>query len=152
MAESKFNFGAVKANVDRVTRELPLILANDAKNEFLKNFADQGFDGKSWEEVQRRIPGTGPYKYPLTKDLGRHTRNILQGPGSGRLRVAVANMVDTGHPIDRGYLLIVKNEYAIYHNEGAEHLPQRRFVGDTPALKALLKDKIAKVINGVWKR
>jgi hypothetical protein len=151
MPQDKFYIGEVISRIKSAKESLPLILANDAKNDFLNNFRQQGFDGKKWQEVKRRIPGTPEYKYPKTKDPGRHTRAILQGKGSGRLRKDVANSVRTGHPIKDGYVLEVNNEYGIYHNEGAEHLPQRQFVGDTPRLREALKLKIKTHIDACFK-
>lgn len=131
--------------------DISLDLANTAKNEFLQNFADQGFDGKPWKEVKRRTPGTNAFKYPKTKDPGRRTRAILQGKGSGRLRRDVANSVSSGHRNGNlSYTLVVNNPYAGYHNEGSGKLPQRQFVGMTRKLNNKLLKKIFEKTKSIW--
>ena len=63
MADS-FNFQRVIANMDRVKTTLPKVLANETKNYFIvENFNKQQWDGKPWEEVERRKEGTKAYKY-----------------------------------------------------------------------------------------
>lgn len=152
MPLDKFNFAQVRERMLQVKKEMPLILANQAKNDFVGNFDRQGFDGENWGEVQRRIPDTPAYKYPKDKDPGRHTRNILQGKGSGRLRKDVANSVESGYPIEGGYVGIVKNEYGQYHNTGTDKLPKRQFVGFTPTLVKAMRDKLTTALNDIWKK
>lgn len=145
---SKFGFDKVKTNLAKANKEIPLILANEAKNAFLKNFDNQGYNGATWQVPKRRIDGTPEYKYPKTKGLGRRTANTLVG--KGKLRRDVANSVDAGYPVADGYVGVVKNEYGQYHNDGAEHLPQRRFVGFPDSLVTKLKDKAQNVWNKIW--
>jgi hypothetical protein len=152
MARSKFNFDVIAGAIKKSRPELMLIMANAAKNEFLNNFRQQGFGANKWQEVKRRIPGTPEYKYPKDKDPGRHTRDILIGKGSGRLRKDVANSVTTGHPVPDGYVMVVNNDYGIYHNEGDANLPKRQFVGTTPELTAVLKNKIVALTNEAFKK
>lgn len=157
MIRNKFNFDELRDKIIAENKKLPLILANDAKNYFLKSFKDQGFEGKKWQEVKRRMPDENEYK---RSNPSARTRAILQGKGSGRLRKDVANMVQTGHSITNGYVLVVKNPYAQIHNEGlsgmawGKHpftMPKRQFVGDTPTLRKFLQDKLKKIINKILK-
>lgn len=149
---SKFGFDIVKANLEKTRTEVPLILANEAKNAFLKNFDDQGYDGNTWETPKRRIPGEPEYEYPKTKGLGRRTKNTLIGTGRGR--IDVANSVEAGYAIPNGYVGVVKNEYMGFHNDGTiqdgGHLPQRQFVGFPETLTQHLRDKASEVIDKIW--
>ena len=147
---NKFNFSEVLSKLKNT--DISLDLANTAKNDFLDNFRQQGFGTSKWKEVKRRQDGTKAFKYPKTKDLGRRTRAILQGKGSGRLRKDVANSVSTGHRNNNmSYSLVVDNEYAGYHNEGSGNLPKRQFVGTTERLNKKLLQKISSRLNNIWK-
>jgi len=147
---NKFNLDKVMANLKQV--DMSLDLANVAKNDFLENFKQQGFDGIHWKEVQRRVKDTDAWKYPLKYNMGRRTRNILQGKGSGRLRRDVANSVARGKKNSKwSYTLVVANPYAGFHNEGTNKLARRRFVGMTRRLNEMLLRKIKQKIDSAWK-
>lgn len=111
---NRFNFDQVKQNLERTKRELPVRLAKQAENYFTASFTKQGFDGKKWKEVNRRIPGTYEYKYPKSKGLTRRTKPILIG--SGALRRAVSNSIRnaTFELVE----LQVDLPYAQIHNQG----------------------------------
>ncbi len=140
MADNKFKFGAMKAKIVRLKKELPIILANNAQNYFVQSFTNQGWDGSAWKEVNRRIEGTKEYKYPKSKDLGRRTRPILIGKGSTKLRRAVSNSIrNKTWPIVR---LLVDLPYAKRHNEGLDGMPKRTFMKNSPQLERQQKEKI----------
>lgn len=146
---SQFDFNRVQIRLKEAEKGLSLSLANVAKNDFLNNFREQGFNGQKWREVQRRIAGTRAYAG--NKDLGKRTRAILQGKGSGRLRKDVANSVSNGiKHSELSYTLIVKNEYSNYHNEGTAKIPQRQFVGMTEKLNKKLLNKINEKFSKIW--
>lgn len=151
MAESKFNFGRIQANFEKVKEQAPTVLSNHAKNFFANSFVKGGFDQgeKPWKEVKRRIPGERAYKYPKNKDLGRRTRAILVK--SGRLRRAVQNSVRTANW--RRVQLLVDVPYGKYHNDGDRnaHLPRRRFMGKSYKLNGQLLTKFKKLVNRIWK-
>lgn len=142
----KFNFDVVRQRLKNI--DISLDLANTVKNESLGNFREQGFNGKKWQEVQRRTPGTKAYR--SAKGSAR-TRAILQGKGSGRLRRDVANSVSSGKRNNNwSYTLVVNTPYGGYHNEGTDKLPQRKFMGMTPKLNKMLLNKINQRIKDVW--
>jgi phage gpG-like protein len=146
---SQFDFRRVQIRLKEAEKGLSLSLANIAKNEFLDNFREQGFNGQKWREVQRRIAGTKAYAG--SKDRGKRTRAILQGKGSGRLRKDVANSVSNGQKnSELSYTLIVKNEYASYHNDGTAKIPQRQFVGMTEKLNKKILNKINEKFSQIW--
>lgn len=78
-SNAKAVFKRLEAKFAKVKREAPIILAKEGVKAFKSNFETQSFEGRKWDEVQRRIPGTDAYKYPKTKDLKRRTRPILIG-------------------------------------------------------------------------
>jgi len=146
---SQFDFRRVQIRLKEAEKGLSLSLANIAKNEFLNNFREQGFNGQKWREVQRRTAGTKAYAG--SKDRGKRTRAILQGKGSGRLRKDVANSVSNGQKnSELSYTLIVNNEYASYHNDGTKTIPQRQFVGMTEKLNKKILNKINEKFSQIW--
>lgn len=139
-----------KAEVETV---LPLKIGNRAVNLFTANFDKQGFDTGAgidkWPEVDRKIPGTQAYKYPLHKQLSRHLSGILIRSGRGRravqnsLRYPVAN---------QGLIIIpfeVASDYMEYHNEGGKHLPKRKFIGDSEALRKIIEEEVHESFNRI---
>lgn len=125
------------------------------KNEFLNSFKKQGWDGKKWEEVQRRIPGTRAYKYPKKKGLRRRTRPILVGKGS--LRRAVNSSIKSVTPWRVRFQ--VDLPYAAIHNEGSnvggkgrKPMPKRQYMGDSKGLNKINKEIIQKHVNKAFKR
>jgi hypothetical protein len=117
-----FNFAEIKQRIEQSNREIMTVLANQAQNYFVKSFRNQGFDGKSWDEVKRRQPGTPEYKYPKSKGLQRQSSPILVGAGyksrGGTLRRAVSNMARTAEISTGKVKMIVDLPYAKIQNEG----------------------------------
>jgi phage gpG-like protein len=146
---TQFDFKRIQVKLKQAEKGLSLSLANIAKNSFLDNFKDQGFNGKKWQEVQRRTAGTKAFAG--NKDRGKRTRAILQGKGSGRLRRDVANSVNNGvKNSELSYTLIVANPYASYHNDGTAKIPKRQFVGMTPKLNRQILSKINEKLSKIW--
>jgi phage gpG-like protein len=152
---SKFNFKQVIQNIEQVKKELPPLLANDAQKYFLGAFKDESWNGNKWEEVNRRIEGTREYKYPLKKGLSRHDKKILIG--TGRLRRQVSLLAGNAKVTHDRYNFTVRLilddsivPYGKYHNTGGEHLPQRKFMGDTPALRRILRKRIDTYFDKIW--
>jgi phage gpG-like protein len=158
MGDTKFHFGAVLAKIKQTQNEVPKLLANQAQNEFVGNFNRQGFNGTKWQEVKRRIAGTPEYKYPKSKGLSRRKKPILTG--SGAMKRAVSNMVTSpqskinGEGIKLVVTVPVKTgsnfSYPVAHNEGTAVIPQRQFVGQTPALTEKQKALITKYFAKIW--
>lgn len=145
---SKFNFQQVIKNIKAIKRDLPRLIANDAQNYFLKSFRQQGWNGTPWKEVQRRIKDTPEYKYPKFKGLSRRTKPILQGK-TGFLRREVSNLAGRARITYSAYNFTVTlkmNEnivpYAKYVNYGNEKMVSRRYMGDSPELRAILRRRI----------
>lgn len=129
--------------------DLALPLANIAKNDFLNNFKQEGFNGQKWKTPKRKIPGTPAYKYPKNKGLSRRTKPTLSG--TGRLRRDVANSVNSGKKNSNlSYTLVVNNPYAEYHDNGTGSLPRRQFIGTTESLNRQLMGRIIKELDKIW--
>ena len=143
-----FGIDRIIKGISAMKNELPKVLANQAQNFFVDNFAKQGFDNgtvKKWKEVQRRIPGTPSYKYPKKKDLGRRSRAILQGKGSGQLRGAVNNSIrEASFSLVR---LTVSVPYASYLNKGTPKMPARKFIGNSKTLNKQHEETIKDFVN-----
>ena len=159
----KFNFEQVREQLQQTKRELIVLLSNQAQNYFLSSFRKQGWDGKPWEEVQRRETGTKAYKYPKGKGLQRRTSPILVGAGwkvrGGTLRRAVSNMARTAHVYQSSFKMIVDLPYAAAQNDGTRTagrghntvIPERRFVGQTTELTEMQEKKISQIVDKIWK-
>lgn len=149
-----FNFERVLQNFNRLKKTMPVKVANATKNYFVKSFTEQAFDGKAWQEVQRRISGINANKYakPASK-----TRAILIQ--SGKLRRAVSTSLRLA-TFDKIEFLIDGGTipYAKVHNDGERagrgagfQMPKRRFIGDTKELRKKQVDIIVKEIDNIWK-
>jgi phage gpG-like protein len=147
---SKFNFDKVQRNIEKLKRDLPIVLANDAQRFFNSSFVKQGWDGVNWITPQRKIAGTNAYKYPKKGANARHTRATLVGSGKLRRTVAQSLVSKTFQSIK----FIVNLPYAAVHNEGLPikggRMPQRKFMGDSETLRKLQREKINKAVKSVW--
>lgn len=158
---NKFNFDEKLKKYKAFQRETLVLLANQAQNYFLDSWQKQGFDGKEWQEVQRRIPGTNAYKYPKKKGVGRRTQKILIGAGyskrGGTLRRAVSTMARTSQIMEDSVRMVIDLPYAKIHNEGGKagrglkaNIPKRQFVGQTKELTAKQELIINKQFKRLW--
>lgn len=145
---SKFGFDRVKKNMAQVRAELPPVLGSTAQNFFLSSFRYQGFEegAQKWKEVKRRMPDQPEYKYPKKKGLSRRTKPILSM--TGRLRRAVSTSLrEATWKIIR---FVVDVPYAEYLNEGTDKMAKRQYIGKSEILDKKIKEKIEKVVNGIW--
>lgn len=143
---NKFNFDKVLLNVARMKRELPIVVAKETQKEFVQHFKDQGFDGKPWAKPNRVIPGTDEFKYPMKKGLSRRTKPTLVMTGA--LRRATSNSIRSS--TFEMIRLVVGLPYAVVHNEGTATIPQRQFIGQTPALTRIQESIIKKHMDKIW--
>ena len=160
MSDNKFHMGRVLENFEKVKRELPVLLANQAQNFFMDSWKKQGWDDagvKKWQEVNRRKQGTAEYKYPKGYGLSRRTNPILVGGGKtkgssgGNLRRAVGNSAMVKLKSFEKISLVVDEGYAAYLNNGTPNMVARKFMGESKTLNMVLKGRITKYINGIWK-
>lgn len=83
---------------------VPVMVANDLRNYFVASFTKQGYAGKPWKEVKRRIhPRSQKDKAPILVQSGALRRDVLNS-----IRKATFNEIRLG----------VALPYAGLHNEG----------------------------------
>ena len=155
MSDNRFGFGEVRQKIIAMKEELPIVLANQAQNHFVGSWQRQGWDGKAWKEVNRRIPGTNEYKYPKNYGLGRRTSAILvssgraRGVSGGTLRRVVGNSIRSKR-FDN-IRLVVDIPYAAYLNDGTDNMVARSFMKDSATLIRLQVAKINEFTNRIWR-
>lgn len=152
MARNPFKFGVIVERYKSVSLDMMREIAMANKNVFLQSFKDQSWDGKRWDEVQRRTPGTRAYMYPSGKKLARRTRPILVGRGQLRRQVNSSIKLMNRSRI----IFIVDLPYAEIHNNGGRtakggRMPKRRFMGETKETNKLTKAIINKYVNKTFK-
>lgn len=134
-----------KRNFDLFKQKIPKAVGMIAVSVFKGNFVKQGFDGKKWKDVQRRIPTTKTYRY--ASDAQR-TKAILSGK-TGRLMngIHIASI-----SADKVVISTDKNiSYAQYHNEGTKKIPKRQFMGNSKELNQKIQKLIANELKKVFK-
>lgn len=138
MADTKFKFEAIIKSVKTEKNVLARIIANDIKNYYVASFTKQSWNGKKWEEVQRRIKGTKEYKYPKTRGLSRRTKPILIGRAILRRAVAGSIKQATFNRITWNVSL----PYAEVQNNGGKHIAARKYMGWNKDTDRIVKDDI----------
>jgi phage gpG-like protein len=150
--ENKFHTERMLAALKACKQDLPTLLAKDARSHFLNSWKQQGWDGKPWKEVQRRIPGTKAYKYPKKTQLSRRKNPILvgtyKGRSGGRLRRSINESIReaTWETIRLG----TDVPYAAYINEGTDHMEARKFMGQSTQLSTKMKNRIRKELGKIF--
>ena len=126
----------------QLAHDLPVKLGNLAVRMFKDNFQKEGFFGRAWKEVKRRL-------HPSGKNRAADTRAILTGP-TGNLGRSIQFT-----PRDGSVLIESDLPYAAAHNEGTTNagrshnvrIPQRQFIGESPELTAAIEKKITEEIS-----
>lgn len=151
MAQNPFKFGVIVKRYNSVSLDMMREIAMANKNYFLQSFKNQGWEGKRWQEVNRRIPGTKEYMYPKNKGLRRRTREILIGRGQLRRQVNSSIKLMNRSRI----IFIVDLPYAAIHNNGGRvkgHImPKRQYIGQTKETNYMTKQIISKYVNRSFK-
>jgi len=145
MATSPWGLDDLESKMARIRREVPMEVALVTQRYFEDSWRKQGWDGKRWKEVLRRIPGTSAYKYPKKRGLGRRTRSILDQ--TGRTRRAFASTSRRWERIE----IINSSPQAEFLNEGTENMVARTFIGQTEELTRKQIDIITKAIDAIFK-
>ncbi len=132
--------GIGQAIRNQLAKDLPRKIGNLAVRMFKENFQREGFFGRAWKEVKRRIMGA---KGAAGK------RKILTGP-TGNLGRSIQYTPHDGYVVVHSDL-----PYAEAHNEGTNNagrshnvrIPQRQFIGEDPKLTAAIEKKITEEIS-----
>ena len=153
--KNKFEFDKVFDKLQKMKPKLTQEIAAIAQSSFVKNFNDESFFGKKWQQVQRRIEGKKAYKYQKTKMLSRRVKPILVGRGNLKREVNSSIKETSWDLIRLGVDVSSYNKggynYAAAQNEGTANIPQREFMGNSPILEKKIKDKIKKSISDIFK-
>lgn len=132
--------GIEEAIRNQLAKDLPRKIGNLAVRMFKENFQGEGFFGRAWKEVKRRIMGA---KGAAGK------RKILTGP-TGNLGRSIQYTPHDGYVVVHSDL-----PYAEAHNEGTNNagrshnvrIPQRQFIGEDPKLTDAIEKKITEEIS-----
>ena len=148
----------LRIDIERTLNDdVPLVAANKVASLFRRNFRTQSFFGKKWKEVQRRIPGTKPYKAAGYKIKGSRHPSWRTSPIltiSGDLGRSIRYKVEKGTAIVYSDL-----KYSSAHNDGtttagrnhSTTIPQRQFIGDHAEVDKVVKATITKLMNDLFK-
>jgi phage gpG-like protein len=146
---SKFGFEKMISNMPDIKMSVVRRLSSETQKYFAATFPNQGIEGKSWQEVQRRIKGTVSYAI-ATRDDRR--RKILYGK-SGELKRKTA---DSEYDISlQGFTLLNPLPYATIQNEGGvngrgAYVPPRPFMIQTGELTRMQLRILLEETGKVW--
>lgn len=137
----------------QLAHDLPVKVGNLAVRLFKRNFQREGFFGRRWREVKRRIPGTKAYKQAARHHPAQTKRRILTG-GTGNLGRSIQ-----ADPHEGSVTIHSDLDYAAAHNEGTRtagrshnvRIPKRQFIGDSPELEKAVEELVAKEIDKLFK-
>lgn len=154
-------FAKLKMQIHKaIDSDLPKICGNEAVRLFKKNFREEGFFGKKWQEVKRR------QSYTVTRQTKRgvRTRVVPKAKGAaGSRRILTGETGDLGRSIKMrpgtGKVTIYSDlPYSRVHNDGLRagrgggfKMPRRQFIGDNPELQRALKVKIEQHFSKLFK-
>ncbi len=137
---TKFNFDRVLKNMERLKRELPIVIANDTQNFFTRSWDKQGWEDaglKTWAPRAKETKKTMGKKIMIsTGKLRRAVQNSIREKRFDKIRLV----------IDGGSI-----PYAARHNYGTDGMPQRQFMGDSKALRKMQIAKIKTYIDKIWR-
>jgi len=133
----------------------PVIVGVEAVNYFQKAFDDQGWEGKSWDDVERRKPDSAWYGHSGQTGRfseARTTAPILSGE-TGELRNAIKSDPQAGK-------VTIRNEkpYARVHNEGLPAkiygrksfvMKKRTFMAVTDGLMKNIHEKLQREVDKI---
>ena len=138
----------------------PRIMGTIAVSEFKKNFQTESFNGKKWQEVQRRQPTSKIYHSNAAHHPVRSTRQILTGDTGdlGRSIEIKEQRQDRVTVWTAPPAFGSKEPYGKAHNEGLRAgrgggfiMPKRQFMGETKALNERiikeLKEQLQRLMN-----
>jgi len=136
----KFNLDRVLRNMERLKKELPVVLANEAQNFFAGSWKSQGFTDKSLNPWAPRAKETKKTKGKAimvsTGKLRRAVQNSIREKSFSKIRLV----------IDGGSI-----PYAARHNNGDDVMPKRQFMGDSETLRKQQRKTIVNQIDKIWK-
>lgn len=133
-SNAKKVIGNIEKKLKAAINDAPMVLGNTGTRLFMKNFERQGYG----DDDTRK-----PWK-PRKKET-RKTKGKKILVGTGQLRRAVANSLRQAN--SKRIVWNVRIAYGLYHNDGTEHLPRRRFMASDYFLKKSLRKKYEQIFK-----
>lgn len=133
----------LKRRLVDMKNKLPPAVGLLAKSHFESNFRNQGFDGRKWQEVQRRTPGTKTFKY-ATK--AQRTSAIL----SGKTKL-LAKSIYVKKATWKEIVIASSSKYGEFINYGTPRMPARKFMGFSVKLNKKILSFVKKQADKVFK-
>lgn len=134
---NKFNMKGLEGKVKKNLSNALVIIANEAKNHFVKSFRDGGFTDNTLVKWK-------PRKSKSKRDIGRA---ILVKTGDLRRSVKIKGINKSSLNIIIGSDL----PYAKVHNDGLSPMPKRKFIGNSNKLNKKIIVIIDKRIKSIFK-
>lgn len=134
---NKFNMKGLEGKVKKNLSNALVIIANEAKNHFVKSFRDGGFTDNTLVKWK-------PRKSKSKRDTGRA---ILVKTGDLRRSVKIKGINKSSLNIIIGSDL----PYAKVHNDGLSPMPKRKFIGNSNKLNKKIIVIIDKRIKSIFK-
>ena len=153
---------------EKIPKQATTIIGVEGKNFINKNFQDQGFTDtslKKWAErktTDRNGRDLTRYRTnrkgnagDLTK-FGRENqgRAILTGHNTGgdKLRNSFRHLTINAGTDNIAVKFFTYKDYAAYHNEGREHIPQRQFIGKSAYLEDKISQKLRRTLDQLFSK
>ncbi len=137
-----FGLSKIKVNYAAFQTKIPLKIANDVQNHFLRGFQRGG--GSTDASI-------GGWKKRKTSRSARERKRSVGRAllvRSGKLRADIKKRKVSFSNITVGTRAI---PYAGFVNEGTEKMPQREFIGDSRVLEKKITAKLIREIDKVFK-
>jgi phage gpG-like protein len=168
---NKFKLDQVIGNLKQVKSDLPLQLANTTKNFFIKkNFGKQQFNGKKWEDVQRRGGKSKRSNSAILVQTGRLRRAVANSLKSATFYEIEFNVTEATAKAGFNYASVHNYGYkgavkAYSRKRGGKNrrkrgkinvgahdtdIPQRQFMGQSAALTKVQLKKVRQVVDKIF--
>lgn len=132
--KGNFDFKEQQKKFVKFQRQMPKIIAEEAKNHFVAGFRKGG------GQTDKSLSGWKARKPARTTREAQRSEGRAILVKSGNMRADIMARTISFRKI---VINVIHIPYAIFHNEGEGKLPQREFIGDSRALEA----KIARLVD-----
>jgi phage gpG-like protein len=143
---NKFNFGGMDKKAKQAMKEAITIIANDAKNHYIKSFKDGGFTDDKFEAWKPRKKETKDTigRAILTSQKADLKKSIIDRINLSQLKVVFSS--------DLIYAPI--HNYGLMGKAWGKHpfkMPQRQFIGKSAKVDKMAINTIEKKIDSLFK-
>ncbi len=138
----KYKFAQYIKGYNKFKKEIPLIIANNSKNHFLKGFTQGAQRGGGFTDTSR-----GGWKKRQKETRLSARKGILIKRGILRAFIRTRSILEKR--FERIVIGVRGIRYAARHNEGLDRMPQREFIGDSRVLdkknKVLIFNRLKRI-------